>query len=124
MKWIQDSNLQHILHNKLTQIKSSNKHERRSDVVKNSKSTKHVLFQKKWTITGARDTKLLELLKQAGAEMQNEVNSKTEFLIAEKKNTDTKKIITANKLNVPILNFQEVYDKYFSNITIDLDSKS
>ena len=128
MKWIQDSNLQHILHNKLTQIKSSDKKssdkKSLSDVVKNSKSTKHILFQKKWTITGARDTKLLELLKRVGAEMQNEVNSKTEFLIAEKKNTDTKKIITANKLNVPILNFQEVYDKYFSNITRNLDSKS
>ena len=129
MKWIHDSNLQHILHSKLTQIKSSdkklsNKQVLRSDVDKNSKSTKHVLFQKKWTITGARDIQLLELLKDVGAEMQNEVNSKTEFLIAEKKNTDTKKIITANKLNIPILNFQEVYDKYFANIKKNLDSTS
>jgi len=77
-----------------------------------SADTGHVLFGKKWVMTGFRDKELIEKLGKVGAEQQNAVSKKTFMVIVKDKDEDTGKADEARKLGIPVVTPEEVVEKY------------
>ena len=77
-----------------------------------SADTDHVLFGKKWVITGFRDKELIDKLKKVGAVEQSAVSKKTFMVIVKDKAEDTGKAAEARKRGIPVMTPPEVIEKY------------
>ena len=74
--------------------------------------TEHLLFGKKWVMTGFRDKDLIEKLKKVGAEQQTAVSKKTFMVIVKDKDEDTGKAEEARKLGILVITPDEIEAEY------------
>lgn len=72
----------------------------------------NLLFGKSIIMTGFRDNKLEEVLKNMGAKIGSTISSKTFVLLVKDKYQDTSKVCEAKKLGVPLMTPQEFTSKY------------
>ena len=63
-------------------------------------------------MTGFRDNKLEEVLKNMGAKIGSTISSKTFVLLVKDKYQDTSKVRESKKLGVPLMTPQEFTSKY------------
>jgi NAD-dependent DNA ligase len=76
------------------------------------KHQQHVLFGKTIVITGPRDKKVIDFLKQVGANQGSTVKKDTFLVIAKDKNDTTTKANDARKLNITIMTNEEFIELY------------
>ncbi len=76
-------------------------------------NTTHPLFGKSVVMTGFRDTRLQDALKQIGAKLGTSVSSKTAAVLVKDKLEDTGKANDARKLGVPLMTPEEFVNRYF-----------
>ena len=72
----------------------------------------NLLFGKSIIMTGFRDNKLEEVLKNMGAKIGSTISSKTFVLLVKDKYQDTSKVRESKKLGVPLMTPQEFTSKY------------
>lgn len=70
------------------------------------------LFQKSIVMTKTRDPRVIEIIKQSGATLSENMKSDTFLLIVKSKTDTSKKIDEANKKQIPILSVDEFINKY------------
>ena len=72
----------------------------------------HELTEKNIVMTGVRDDKIKQFLKEVGGNLMNSVNKNTFCLIAKTDGVETSKVTEARKLGITIMNVQEFTEKY------------
>lgn len=72
----------------------------------------HPLFEKTIVMTGFRDTKILEALKNVGAKLGSSVSKNTFVVLVKDLEEDTGKALDAKKLGVPLMTPSQFVEKY------------
>jgi NAD-dependent DNA ligase len=70
------------------------------------------LFQKSIVMTKTRDPRVIEIIKQSGATLSENMKSDTFLLIVKSKMDTSKKMDDANKKQIPILSVDEFIQLY------------
>ena len=76
----------------------------------------HPLFEKTIVMTGFRDTKILEALKNVGAKLGSSVSKNTFVVLVKDLDEDTGKASDAKKLGIPLMTPSQFVEKYFSTL--------
>jgi NAD-dependent DNA ligase len=76
----------------------------------------HPLFEKTIVMTGFRDTKILEALKNVGAKLGSSVSKNTFVVLVKDLDEDTGKAFDAKKLGIPLMTPSQFVEKYFSTL--------
>jgi NAD-dependent DNA ligase len=67
-------------------------------------------------MTGFRDTKILEALKNVGAKLGSSVSKNTFVVLVKDLDEDTGKTFDAKKLGIPLMTPSQFVEKYFSTL--------
>lgn len=102
LKWAKEANLENRLQYTAPQPSPSQL----------AKQQEHLLFEKKWIMTGFRDKALIEKLKQVGAVQASSISKNTFIVIVKDLDENTGKADEARKLNIPLMTPEQVITKY------------
>ena len=84
----------------------------KQDVQKKEFDESHPLFGKTIVMTGFRDTKIQDAIKNIGAKLGSSVSKNTFIVLVKDKEEDTGKAGDARKLGVPLMTPEEFTEKY------------
>ena len=98
--WLQKSNLEYMLKYNVS------KEENNQDV------KKHILYGKKYIMTGFRDKLLEKTLEKIGCKSMSSISKNVDIVIVKNVDQYTYKIEQAKKLNINILSKEDFINKY------------
>ena len=76
------------------------------------KDVSHPLFNKNIVMTGIRDKKIIDYLRNIGANIVGNVSKNTTIIIAKDVNTDTGKAEEGRKLGIPVMSVEDFLQAY------------